>query len=98
VAPEYFEFGLVLIKAVGEAVTEERIVTEWNVCMANGRREVKINATIKDRFYESSTYSSLSTEEKETILDQLVDKVCIARFGAILRAHKDRTIGRQGTR
>ena len=40
---------------------------------------------------------SLEKPEKDKIYDELVKKVCNARFVSVLKSYKDRTIGQQGS-
>ena len=82
--------------AVAAAVTEDKLVLSGNKCMKEGREEVKGNKELRREYLEWCKESSLDKKEKVKLYEELVFKVCNARFGAVLKAYKDKTIGRQG--
>lgn len=64
--------------------------------MRIARKSVKDNKDIKKMFLESSKESDLEENKKMDLLNKLTDKVCNARFGAVLRQYKDHETGRRG--
>ena len=86
------------MNAVGAAVTVEKLALSGNECMKIGRKVIEENEELKREFLECCTDSALEQKEKDNIYNGLVTKVCNARFGAVLKIYKDRTIGRQGNK
>ena len=97
VSPEFFSFGEKLMNAVGSAVTDQKIVLTGTQCMELGRKVVQENGELIQAFLDCSSSSALGEEDKLEMYEDIVCKVCNARFGTVLKAHKDRTIGRQGS-
>ena len=96
VAPEFFDFGMALLEKVAKAVTDGSIRDEGNSCMEMGRKLVKNDESIKKLFLDSSQSHPMEKKEKLTLLEMIIDKVCNARFGAVLRKYKDHETGRRG--
>ena len=98
VSPKFFSFGERLMEVVAGAVSDHSIVMSGNDCMELGRKLVQENIQLQFNFLECCKESLLDMTWKVDIYDELVKKVCNARFGMVLKAHKDRTIGRQGSK
>ena len=98
VSPEFFPFGEKLINSVASSLTRNDLSLSGNQCMEEAREKVMENDEVKRDFMDCCKESNLNLKEKEKIYGQLVVKVCNARFGSILKAYKDSTIGRQGTK
>ena len=96
VSPEFFSFVEKLMNTVGSAVTDQKIVLTGTECMTLGRAIIEENGELIQEFLDCSSSSSLDEEDKIEMYEDIVCKVCNARLGAVLKAHKDRTIGRQG--
>jgi len=96
VSPEFFPLATKIMTAVGAAVTDRSITLNGNECMQVGREVVAGHTDLKEEFLDLCGGCCLSDEDKEKMYHKLVEKVCNARFGAILRRYKDATIGRQG--
>ena len=96
VAPEFFEFGKVLVKAAAEALSQDKLRKEGNKSMEVAREKVDDNKEIRRIFLECSKDSPLEEKVKLDLLDKLVTKVFNARFGAELKLFKDHETGRRG--
>jgi hypothetical protein len=98
VAPDYFDFGLALVKAVGEALSEDLIKRDGNKSMVKARKTVQANKSITQQFLECSKDCSLEESRKLRVLEWLVEKTCNARFSAVINLFKDHETGRRGDR
>ena len=96
VSPKFFDFDMKLAKAAAEAMSEEKMEREGNKCMKEGRKKVKEKKEIERVFLECSIESDLEEEKRLELLDKLINKVCNARFGAVLRKCRDHKTGSQG--
>ena len=96
VSPEYFNFGNKIMKLVAEAVDVKKFKNLGNECIKKGRKLVTENTEVREQFMECSKNSSLPEEEKKEIYNELIDKICNAKFGSVVRDYKDKNISRQG--
>jgi hypothetical protein len=66
--------------------------------MIIGEAIVGSSTELRNEFIEFCEGSQLEHKMKMEIYKDLVVKVCHARFGAVLRKYKDKTVGRQGAK
>jgi len=97
VSPKFFSFGLALIKVVSGALSQELMKRDGDQCMQNARNRVKESIEeLRRMFLIRAKNHPLQQAKKLEVMDKLVEKVCNARFGAVLRLFKDHETGRRG--